>query len=353
MPFGLRNASAVFQTLVNDIYREMINQFVFIYLDDILIFLKDIQTHQVHVRRVLQRLLENRLFVKAEKCEFSCVTTSFLRYIISAGSISMDPEKVRAVEQWPKPTDRKALQWFLGFANFYHRFIQNYSSIAAPLTRLTLSKVRFTWDQGAEEAFKGLKGRFTSAPILVLPDPERQFIVKVDASNTGVGAILSQRSAGDSKVHPCAFYSHRLSPAEQNYDIGNKELLAVKLAMEEWRQCLEGSQVPFQVWTDHKNLEYLQTAKRLNSRQARWALFFSRFDFHLAYRPCSNKVKPDALSRYFENPVRTESPETILRPEVFVNAIEMDIERMVKEVVGTEAAPSGCPDRRKYVPRGN
>ena len=116
----------------------------------------------------------------------------------------------------------------------------------------------------------------------------------------------------------------------------------------EW---LEGAQVPFQVWTDHKNLEYLHTAKRLNSRQARWALFFSRFDFHLAYRPGSKNVKPDALSRYFEGNSRTEDPETILRPEVFLNAVEMDIERMVREAAGTKAAPSECPDGRQYVPR--
>ena len=200
------------------------------------------------------------------------------------------------MEQWPQPGDRKSLQRFLGFANFYRRFIRGYSSVAAPLTCLTSPKVRFTWGPEAEEAFQTLKGKFTSAPILVHPDPERQFIVEVDASNTGVGAVLSQRSAGDAKVHPCAFYSHRLSPAERNYDIGNKELLAVKLAIEEWRQWLEGARVPFLVWTDHKNLEYLHSAKRLNSRQARWALFFSRFDFHLAYRPGSKNIKPDALS---------------------------------------------------------
>ena len=140
----------------------------------------------------------------------------------------------------------------MGFANFYRRFIRNYSSIAAPLTRLTSTKVRFTWNPEAEAAFRGLNGRFTSAPILINPDPERQFIVEVDASNTGVGAVLSQRSAGDAKVHPCAFYSHRLSPAERNYDIGNKELLAVKLAIEEWRQWLEGAKVPFLVWTDRQ-----------------------------------------------------------------------------------------------------
>ena len=254
MPFGLTNAPAVFQSLVNDVLRDMINKFMFVYLDDILVFSKDPKEHTTHVRKVLQRLLENRLFVKAEKCEFACTSTTFLGYIISAGSISMDPEKVQAVEEWPKPSDCKALQRFLGFAHFYRRFIRNYSTIASALTRLTFTKVHFSWDQKADEAFKELKKRFTTAPILIHPDPESQLIVEVDASNVGVGAILSQRSAGDSKVHPCAFYSHRLSPAEQNYDIGNKELLAVKLALEEWRQWLEGSQMPLQVWTDHKNL---------------------------------------------------------------------------------------------------
>ena len=281
---------------------------------------------------------------------FSCTSTTFLGYVISAGSIAMDPEKVHAVEQWPQPGDRKSLQRFLGFVNFYRRFIRGYSSIAAPLTRLTSPKVRFTWGPEAEEAFQTLKGKFTSAPILVHPDPERQFIVEGDASNTGVGAVLSQRSAGDAKVHPCAFYSHRLSPAERNYDIGNKELLAVKLAIEEWRQWLEGARVPFLVWTNHKNLEYLHSAKRLNSRQARWALFYSRFDFNLAYRPGSKNIKPDALSRVFDPEDRAEPPETILRPEVFVSAVGMDIEQEVREAAGTEAAPSGCPEGRQFVP---
>ena len=170
---------------------------------------------------------------------------------------------------------------------------------------------------------------------------------RVDASNVGVGAILSQRSAGDSKVHPCAFYSHRLSPAKQNYDIGNKELLAVHLALEEWRQWLEGAQVPFQVWTDHK---YQQMAKRLNSRQARWALFFSRFNFHLSYRPGAKNMKPDALSRYFKSPTKEAEPDTILRPEVFVHAVEMYIKKTVKTALRTEAAPNKCPDGKLYVP---
>ena len=117
--------------------------------------------------------------------------------------------------------------------------------------------------------------------------------MEVDASNSGVGAVLSQRSDIDQKLHPCAFLSRRLSPAEKNYDVGNRELLAVKTALEEWRHWLQGSEVPFLVWTDHKNLEYLRSAKRLNSRQARWALLFTRFNFTLSYRPGSKNTKPD------------------------------------------------------------
>ena len=168
---------------------------------------------------------------------------------------SREGQSGRGVAQmhWPA-----ALQLFLGFANFHRWLIRNYSTIAAPLSHITSVKVCFACDHEAERAFLDLKRRFTTAPILVHPDPKAQFIVEVDASNVGVGAILSQRSAGDSKVHLCV-YTHPLSLAKQNYDIGNKELLTVKLTLEEWWQWLEGAQVPFQVWTDHKNLECLHS----------------------------------------------------------------------------------------------
>ena len=299
MPFGLTNAPAVFQALVNDILRDMLNKFVFVYIDDILIFSRSPTDHVRHVRQVLQRLLENQLYVKAEKCEFHRSSVPFLGFVISAGAIEMDKQRVRAVVDWPQPTTRREMQRFLGFANFYLRFIRNYSGLAAPLTALTSTSVQFVWSPAAERAFQDLKRRFTSAPILTQPDPNRQFIVEVDASDVGVGAILSQRSAKDGKVHPCAFFSHRLTPSEHNYDVGNRELLAVKLALEEWRHWLEGSSVPFLVWTDHKNLEYIRTAKRLNSRQARWCLLLSRFNFTLSFRPGSKNGKPDALSRIF------------------------------------------------------
>ncbi|KAF7648310.1 hypothetical protein LDENG_00158670, partial [Lucifuga dentata] len=182
MPFGLTNAPAVFQALVNDILRDMLNRFVFVYLDDILIFSRSREEHVSHVQSVLQRLLENSLYCKAEKCEFHVSSVSFLGFVVAEGSIQMDPEKVSAVTTWPVPGSRKQLQRFLGFANFYRRFIRGFSSIAAPLTALTSSKVPFKWSSAAEEAFRDLKSRFSSSPILQLPEPDHQLVVEVDAS---------------------------------------------------------------------------------------------------------------------------------------------------------------------------
>lgn len=350
MPFGLTNAPAVFQGLVNDVLRDLLNVCVFVYLDDILIFSKSTQEHVIHVRQVLKRLLENHLFVKAEKCSFHTSEVSFLGFVIKAGNIQMDPAKTRAVADWPQPSTRKELQRFLGFANFYRRFIRNYSAVAAPLTALTSPQVPFQWTSVAARAFGELKTRFTSAPILVFPDPARQFVVEVDASDTGVGAVLSQRSSTDQKVHPCAFFSRKLSATERNYDIGDRELLAVKLALEEWRHWLEGADQPFMVWTDHKNLEYIRSAKRLNSRQARWALFFNRFEFTLTYRPGTKNAKPDALSRQYQSRSCVQSPENILPPECVVGAVAWEVEEEVKQSHTAQPAPSACPDNLLFVP---
>ncbi|XDV19320.1 hypothetical protein PO909_024809 [Leuciscus waleckii] len=171
MPFGLSNSPAVFQALVNDVLRDMIDQFIYVYLDDILIFSSSLQEHVQHVRRVLQRLLENGLFVKAEKCDFHAQSVPFLGYIVSVEGMRMDPEKIKAVVEWPSPESRKALLRFLGFANFYRRNIRNFSQLAAPLTALTSPRTTFRWSDAAEAAFAKLKGCLVSAPILTTPDP--------------------------------------------------------------------------------------------------------------------------------------------------------------------------------------
>ncbi|KAI3376076.1 hypothetical protein L3Q82_016603 [Scortum barcoo] len=282
MPFGLTNAPAVFQAMINDVLRDMLNRFIFVYLDDILIFSRSLPEHTQHVRQVLQRLLENQLFVKAEKCEFHVSKVSFLGFIIAPGQLHPDPSKIKAVENWPTPSTRKKLQQFLGFANFYRRFIRNYS----------------------------------------------KFIVEVDASETGIGAVLSQRCPVDQKVHPCAFFSRRLTPAERNYDVGNRELLAVVLALQEWRHWLEGAEQPFLVWTDHKNLAYLRSAKRLNPRQARWALFPEQFSLDTS----------------------PSEPASILPPSCIVGAASWDIETRVQEALKDHPAPNNCPKDRLFVP---
>ncbi len=350
MPFGLTNAPAVFQALVNDVLRDLLNRVVFVYLDDILIFSRSIEEHVQHVRDVLHRLLENKLYVKAEKCDFHVDSVSFLGYVVESGQLRADPAKIEAVKNWPIPSTRKELQRFLGFANFYRRFIRNYSRIAAPLTQLTSSKVSYTWSEAANTAFEHLKTMFTNTPVLIHPDPEQQFVVEVDASDSGVGAVLSQHLPADKKLHPCAFFSRRLSPAERNYDVGNRELLAVVLALQEWRHWLEGAAQPFIIWTDHKNLSYLRTARRLNSRQARWALFLGRFRFTLTYRPGSRNVKPDALSRQFPLEGGESPSETILTPSCVVGALRWQVEREVQEALRNQPAPDGCPPGRLFVP---
>uniref|UniRef100_A0A6Q2Y968 Gypsy retrotransposon integrase-like protein 1 n=1 Tax=Esox lucius TaxID=8010 RepID=A0A6Q2Y968_ESOLU len=351
MPFGLTNAPAVFQAFMNDIFRDMIDRFVIIYLDDILIYSGNLTEHVGHVRQVLQRLQQHKLYVKLEKSVFHVSKVAFLGSVLSPGCVQMDESKVSAVRQWPPPKTVKELQRFLGFANYYRRFIRNFSTIAAPLTALTSQKTRtLCWTDAAKSAFERLKDLFTSAPILHQPDSGLPFVVEVDASETGVGAILSQRVGTPPKLRPCAFYSKKLTPAQRNYDVGNRELLAIKLALEEWRHWLEGALHPFLVLTDHRNLEYLQSAKRLNPRQARWSLFFNRFRFSVSYVPGKKNAKADSLSRLFEQPTCPLSPETILPSTCRVGPIRWDIQDTIEEALLTDPAPPTCPPGKIYVP---
>ncbi|KAK3528240.1 hypothetical protein QTP86_027953 [Hemibagrus guttatus] len=258
MPYGLANAPSVFQDFIHEVLREFLHRCMLVYIDDILIYSRSLAEHRRHVAEVLGRLREFQLFLKAEKCSFHQPSVQFLGYNISSSGIQMDEGKITAVRDWPAPTTVKELQRFLGFVNFYRRFIQDYSIIADPLTNLLHNKPKsLIWSPAVEKAFNTLKRAFTTAPLLIHPDPDKPFVVEVDTSTTGVGAVLSQQQGNPSRLHSCAFFSHKLNPAERNYDIGNRELLAIKLALEEWRHWLEGARHPFLVLTDHKNLEYL------------------------------------------------------------------------------------------------
>ncbi|KAK3505817.1 hypothetical protein QTP70_003921, partial [Hemibagrus guttatus] len=351
MPFGLTNAPAVFQALINGVFQDLLGKWVIAYIDDILVYSASLEEHVLHVREVLSRLQQHHLYVKLEKCEFHRSTVTFLGYVVSRRGVEMDEVKVRAVTDWSAPTTVRELQRFLGFANFYRRFIRNYSSVAGPLTSLLRGKPkRLTWTDQARAAFQQLKDCFTSAPILRHPDPDLPFVVEVDASSSGLGAVLSQRHGEPGKLYPCAFYSRKLTTAEANYDVGNRELLAIKAALEEWRHWLEGARHPFQVLTDHRNLEYLRGAKRLNPRQARWALFFTRFRFMVTYRPGSKNGKADALSRRFEGADEPVLSEPILPPTAILAPVRWNLVEEIQRTHAEEPPPAGCPPTKVFVP---
>jgi hypothetical protein len=318
MPFGLTNAPATFQQLINDVLGPFLDVYVVVYLDDILIFSASREEHVEHVRSVLSALRSAQLYAKLEKCTFFTDSTVFLGYIVSTSGIQMDPAKIQTILDWPQPQCTRDVQSFLGFANFYRRFIRNYSKLAAPLFRLVNGD--FLWNNECQQVFDSLRSAFTSAPILVHFDPSRPCIVETDASDFVVAAILSQRD-DNNVLHPVAFYSSKMSSAERNYDIHDKELLAVVKAFTEWRHYLEGSLHRVLVLTDHRNLEYFMTKRTLNRRQARWAEFLSRFQFQISFRPGQQGVKPDALTRRSGDrpPGGTDrQAQTVLHPHVFL-----------------------------------
>jgi RNase H-like domain found in reverse transcriptase/Reverse transcriptase (RNA-dependent DNA polymerase)/Integrase zinc binding domain/Ty3 transposon capsid-like protein/Chromo (CHRromatin Organisation MOdifier) domain len=311
MPFGLTNAPATFQALMNDTLREFLDVFVIVYLDDILVFSINETEHITHVTKVLQRLQDCRLFVKIEKSSFHQDTVDFLGYRVSASGLLMDLSKIKTIQSWPIPKDIRDIQSFLGFANFYRRFILNYAKAAQPLTNLLKKNVPFVLSSNVIEAFERLKSLFVSAPILRHFDPTKKIILETDASDFALGAVLSQ-VFDDKSTYPIAFYSRKLSPAEQNYPIFDKEMLAIIAALIEWRSYLEGSSSPFIIYTDHKNLEYFTTTKSLNRRQARWSEILPNYDFTIVYRPGSRNGKADALSRRqdYRPEMREDTPGT-------------------------------------------
>jgi hypothetical protein len=296
MPFGLTNAPASFQNFINDALQPFLDRFATAYLDDILIYSDTLEEHREHVRLVLEQLQKHGLHLKPEKCEFFRTEVKYLGLIIGREGIKMDPEKVRAVREWETPGKLFDVRSFLGFANFYRRFIYGYSDIVRPLTELTRKGRKWSWDPEHDAAFEHLKDAFASAPILQRFDFDKDIVVETDASDYVSAGVLSQ-VGDDGLLHPVAFFSKKHSPAECNYEIYDKELMAIIRCFEEWRAELQSSINPIKVLSDHKNLEYFMTNKLLSRRQARWAQFLSQFDFKIVYRPGKLGGKPDALTR--------------------------------------------------------
>lgn len=297
MFFGLSNSPSTFQALMDDIFKDLIiTGKVTIYLDDILIYSSDPKEHQSVTREVLKCLRDNDLYVKPEKCEFDKDRIEYLGLVISHNKVEMDPVKVKAIEEWPTPRNVKEIQQFRGFANFYRRFIEGFSKITRPLDRLTRKDVPWEWGTEEQKAFDTLKEKFASHPVLAMYDPNRETRVDVDASGYAVGGVLLQKQE-DSKWHPIAYLSEALDDVQRNYEIHDRELLAIIRALESWRHYLEGLPQQFEIITNHKNLEYWTKSQNLTRRQARWAIFLACFDFRLTHKPGKAHGVPDAFSR--------------------------------------------------------
>ncbi len=346
---------------MNDIFADLIGEgVVCVYMDDILVFAETREELSRVTRIVLERLRKHKLYLKAEKCEFEREQIEYLGLIISHNKVAMDPVKVAAVAEWPQPREKKEVQSFLGFANFYRRFIEGFSQVARPLFDLTKKDVPFRWSPECDVAFEELKKRIVSAPVLVLPNDRQPFRIKSDSSNFASGGVLQQLSEDDGKWHPVAFLSKSLTPVERNYDVHDKELLAIVRCLEQWRHFLEGARHQVEIWTDHRNLEYFRTAQDLNRRQARWSLYLSRFDYSLHHHPGSSMGEPDALSRRADHGRGQEDNKgvVLLDPSVFqihalratlVRGQEVDILRDIRECMegeGTTEEPVAAAAQR-------
>lgn len=301
MPFGLTNAPAQFQAYMNEALAGLVDITCIVYLDDILIFSDTEEEHVGHVKEVLERLRKAKLYVKLSKCEWHTQRTEYLGYIITPQGVSVDQDRVKTISEWPLPCTVRDIRVFIGFMNYYRRFIAGFSKLALPLTKLTQKgsdaargghKQRKEESQPIElgkegkQSFQNLKDAFLKVPILCHFERDRDTHVEVDASGGAISGILSQRvtnEAGLAQWRPVDFYSRKLIQAEYNYDTHDQELLAIVKSLEHWRHYLEG--IHFEVLTDHHNLKWFMETKVLNHRQVRAYLALSKYDFVIIHRP--------------------------------------------------------------------
>ena len=284
---------------MNNIFSDLLDVSVIIYLDDILIYSNNSADHKKHVRKVLRHLCENGLYACLDKCCFFEDTIKYLGFILSKDGLKMDPSKVQTIQDWPEPCKVKDVQSFLGFANFYRHFISDYSDIVIPLTQLTRKGIPWNFTDAARKSFQALKTAFTSAPVLTHWVPNKPIIVETNASDYALGAILSIQT-DPSEIHPLAFHSRTFSALELNYDTHDKELLTIFEAFHVWRHFLKGSGTPIDMVIDHKNLEYFSTTKVLTCHQACWSEYLSQFNLVICFCPGKLGTKPDSLTRHWD-----------------------------------------------------
>jgi hypothetical protein len=289
VPFGLTNAPATFMCLMNNVLSKFLDKFVLVFIDDILIYSKNREEHEEHLRLVLQVLREHHLYAKFSKCDFFQKQVHYLGHVISKEGVAVDPDKIRSIMEWPTPKDVSDIRSFMGLAGYYRRFIKGFSKIGCPITALQKKGIKFIWTSKCEERFQELKYLLTHAPMLKIADPDNDFLVCTDACKEGLRGVLMQEGR-------VIFYaSRKLNEHEINYVTHDLELAAIVHALKMWRHYLLGRK--FVLMTDHCGLRHLFDQPKLNARQARWMALLSEFDFEIKHIKGKENRVVDALSR--------------------------------------------------------
>jgi hypothetical protein len=289
MSFGLTNALAYFMNLMNKVFMEELDEFVVVFIDDILVYSKSVEEHEKHLRVVLEKLRAHKLYAKFSKCEFWLEKISFLRHILTAEGVAVDPEKVETASNWRQPTNVSEIRSFHGLAGYYRRFIEGFSKIARPMTELLKKLKKFTWTEICERSFQELTRRLTTTLVLTLPDIQWDFIIYSDASRQGLGCVLMQ----DGKV--VTYVSRQLKPHEQNYSTHDLEFAAIVHALKIWRHYLIGNK--YEIYTDHKSLKYIFTQPDLNLRQRRWLELVKDYNLEIHYHPGKSQCSGGCLKQ--------------------------------------------------------
>lgn len=331
MPFGLKNAPATFQRLMNSVLAGLQNIKCFVYLDDIVVHADTLENHNKRLIEVFQRLSSFNLKIQPDKCEFLRKEVMYLGHLITNKGVKPDPNKVKAVLEFPTPQNPKDIKSFLGLAGYYRRFIENFSKITLPLTKLLKKDAIFLWTSDQQNAFEKLKNTLCTEPLLQYPDFTQTFYLTTDASNYAIGSVLSQNKPPNDL--PIAYASRTLNHAESNYSTTERELLSIVWSVKHFRPYLYGRQ--FIILTDHKPLTWLFNVKDPGSRLVRWRLILEEYDYKIEYKPGKTNQNADCLSR---PPLTTDHkllPNTIDNTEILPNTSLSNVNHTQSKPINT------------------
>ncbi|KAL4379662.1 hypothetical protein GQ457_02G023920 [Hibiscus cannabinus] len=312
------------------VFHEYLDQFVVVFIDDILVYSSIEEDHDRHLRLVLQTLLENQLYAKLSKCEFWIREFVFLVYVVSSEGIRVDPKKVEAVVNWKQPKSVTKIRSFLGLTGYYRRFLSGFSKVTAPLTKLLQKDVKYEWSDVRKQEFEKLKEALTNAPVLIQPVSGKEFVVYSDASYVGLGCVLMQEG------RVVAYASRQLKTHEKNYPTRVIELAAVVFSLKIWRHYLYGERCT--VYTDHKSLKYLMTQKELNLRQHRWLELLKDYDLSIEYHSDEPPIVPET------------EPVVAAQTEPFEPQDEPPFVPETEPIVATQIEPLETQDEPPFAP---